>query len=285
MADLNQHLKDMFPAAFAPNIQIESEDTEMQPTLANDEYEANDNDGTLVAAPPRSPVSQSQGYGSEGDSDYSNDSDETIDHEIQPRSQPRRLTITEIKAEYSQHYIDADADVDDDEPDVELHADNDYAISPVETNDSRRKSPKRKNSDVLEQPAAKRVTRASRRVDEDNSEIIIIDDDHVTERPSTSSQNHDEESSTINDGNLDRILNENDKIVGEIRKWDKSLKALKAEKAVVVAKFKNRTTANFDMVMVENDKIVGEIAECEQNKEELMAQKATIEAKLRKYLN
>lgn len=272
----------MFPAAFAPNIQIESEDTEMQPTLANDEYEANDNDGTLVAAPPRSPVSQSQGYGSQGDSDDSNDSDETIDHKIQPRSQPRRLTITEIKAEYSQHYIDADAD--DDEPDVESHAENDYAVSPVEMNDSRRKSPKRKNSDVLEQPAAKRVTRASRRVDEDNIEVIIIDDDHNTERPSTSSQNHDEESSTINDENLDRILNENDKIVGEIRKCDKSLEALKAEKAVVVAKFKNRTTANFDIVMVENDKIVEKIVEFEQNKEKLMAQKAIIEDKLRNFL-
>lgn len=235
ITDMNQHLNQMYPAAFSRSIQIKSEDAEMQPNDVNDQCEADGNDETFSAI--SSPASR--GRGSRDDFDYLNVSDD-FDHEIQPRSEfsRRRLVITEIKEEYSPHYADAAAAVDGDGSDVKVEAADDDTDSSIRTNNSRREIPKRKNSGAMRMPAAKRAPRTSLCVANERSEVIIINDESDTERPSTSTQNSDVGSSTVDEENLEKLLNENNEIVREIWKCDKHLKALKAQKAVVDAKIK-----------------------------------------------
>lgn len=261
ITDMNQHLNDMYPAAFAQENPMEIEDNELQATLRDDQYEANGLDDTFCAT--TSPFDGSRGYDS-------GDSDDFVELETPPKRQPREFRIVRVKGEYSQH----DAVT---ERDIESQSDNGDAT--LETGNGQTKTRKRKkgNSGV-----AKRTTRASKKGARTNNDVITIDDvERDTERPSTSTQNHGKRSPAMNKGNFDTMLDEFTETTGKIGKCDKKLKALNAQKNIIAMKLKN-FEGDFDAMLEEFAGVTGEIARNKQWKDELMAQKDAIVAKLKK---
>lgn len=200
----------MFPAAFAEEIPMPSDsgDTKPQATHTDTRYEADYNDEPHVATAHRSSISQ--GYESRGsdsdDSDYSSQAE---------RHQQPAFRIEQIKYEYQV----PDADEFDCEPPI-------------------RNGQKRKSGDciALKSPPAKRVAIANVS-NEAHDEVVIIADDEDTERPSTSTQNHHEQSPDMSENN-DLLLDEFSEISRKIALLEKEKEELLAQEAIIREKLK-----------------------------------------------
>lgn len=218
ITDANQHLKEMFPAAYAPEDSMEPGDNDLGEALDNDQYDTDSNDGSFVATDTHS----SQGYGSHSayHSDDSGDSNDTVE----AGRQQREFRIVQIKSEYRQHNAQSD---------IQSQADSTAGLNTRQMQTQKRKA---NGSRGVKDTAAKRV--ASGRAEKANNEIITIDDEHDTERPSTStsSQNHVQRSSAKTNGNYKVLLNEFAEISGQIAIHDQKKDELKAQQAIIMAK-------------------------------------------------
>lgn len=207
----------MFPAAFLQDSHMPTDDIEQQAALANDQHEAEDIDGSCFA--PNSPVSQ--GYASRGnDSIHSDDSNDSVELEIQLEKGSPEFRIEEIKAEYSQY----DA-VDNNDLISRSYTFEQTRTEPSNSDKTAQKQ-KRSNSDAIKEPVAKRLVRDSDRHAQTNREIILIDDEQDTETPSTSSQNHDEQNASKNDENFKLLLDEFSEISGKIALYEEKKKEI-----------------------------------------------------------
>lgn len=177
ITNVDQHLKQMFPAAFEQDDSMTSEDNKLQAAKASD------NGGSFDGTAPHSPVSQ--GY--ESRSSDSEHSDDSVGAE---RQLPKFRTVR-MNAEHQQYVADTPSAIG--------------AGSTAGSKNEQQETRKRKVDNVMEKPAAKRMAKFP---EKSKNDVEKIADKNDGERPSTSSKNHGAQSPATNNGNFKLLLDE-----------------------------------------------------------------------------
>lgn len=261
----------MFPAAFAQERQMATEDLDVD---ANDS-----NDGTAGRIVGTN-TSNSRRHGSEDD-----DSDSTIiSHKLGAALSHAIQSGIQMPATQS-HDVRVKSESDqDDEPEIEYRIIDDDSMT-SEAGSSRHESRKRKNdqsAEVAQPQIAKRKARSSSGCGQPNDEATANDGECDTETPSTSTQNQAARNSATN---FDTMLDEFAKIMVEIGEHDEKLKTWQVKKAAIRTKLKTyaSTDSNYDILLEIFAKISIKIDECDKRLKVLKTQKDTMKTKFKEH--